>query len=191
MGYEGHLQPIADRTERETKARAAMEQLTETARLIRKADLPCEIVSCGGTGTYDISSRVEGITEIQAGSYVLMDSDYGRLDLPFEQAFWVLGTVVSRPEPTRCVVDAGHKSHTKDHGLPTVPDVPGAEVVSLNDEHATIRVPADSRIRIGDTLRLRPSHTDPTVNLHDVMYAIDGDRVDEWPITARGYRPST
>jgi D-serine deaminase-like pyridoxal phosphate-dependent protein len=120
-----------------------------------------------------------------------MDSDYGRLDLPFEQAFWVLGTVVSRPEPTRCVVDAGHKSQTKDHGLPTVPDVPGAEVVSLNDEHATIRIPAQSKIRIGDTLRLRPSHTDPTVNLHDVMYALDGDTVEAWPITARGYRPST
>lgn len=192
MGYEGHLVGLADRAEREARTRAAMERLVETARLMRADGLPCDIVSCGGTGTYDISSRVEGITEVQAGSYVLMDSDYGRLDLPFEQAFWVLGTIVSRPEPARCVTDAGHKSQTKDHGMPTAPDIPGAEVVSLNDEHATIRIPADSPVRIGDRVRLRPSHTDPTINLHDVLYAIDGDRViDVWPITARGYRPST
>jgi D-serine deaminase-like pyridoxal phosphate-dependent protein len=192
MGYEGHLVALEDRRERETRTRAAMERLVETARLIRADGLPCGIVSCGGTGTYDISSRVDGVTEVQAGSYVLMDSDYGRLDLPFEQAFYVLGTIVSRPEPTRCVADAGHKSQTKDHGLPTTPDIPGAEVVSLNDEHATIRIPADSPVRIGDRVRLRPSHTDPTMNLHDVVYAIDGDRViDVWPIAARGYRPST
>ena len=192
MGYEGHLAGLEDRFERETRTSAAIEQLAETARLIRADGLPCAIVSCGGTGTYDISSRVDGITEVQPGSYVLMDSDYGRLDLPFEQAFWVLGTIVSRPEPTRCVADAGHKSQTKDHGLPTTPDIAGAEVVSLHDEHATIRIPADSRVRIGDRVRLRPSHTDPTMNLHDAIYAIEGDRViGVWPVAARGYRPST
>jgi D-serine deaminase-like pyridoxal phosphate-dependent protein len=192
MGYEGHLQGIPERRERETQARAAMESLAETARMMRAEDLPCELVSCGGTGTYDISSQVEGITEIQAGSYVLMDTDYGRLDVPFEPAFWVLGTVVSRPEPSRCIVDAGHKSQTKDHGMPAVQDIPGATVVSLNDEHATIAIPPDAHVRIGDAVRLQPSHTDPTVNLHDVMYAIDGARVvDVWPIAARGYRPST
>ncbi len=188
MGYEGHLVALENRADREARTRAAIERLADTARLIRADDLPCDIVSCGGTGTYDISSRVEGVTEVQAGSYVLMDSDYGRLHLPFEQAFWVLGTVVSRPEPTRCVADAGHKSQTKDHGLPTAPDLPGAEVVSLNDEHATIRIPADSVVKVGDRVRLRPSHTDPTINLHDSVYAIDGDRVvDVWPVAARGY----
>ena len=156
--------------------------------MIRAAGLPCDIVSAGGTGTYDISGRIQGITEIQAGSYVLMDTDYGRLDLPFEQAFWALGTIISRPDPGRCVADCGHKSMTKDHGLPTVRGVEGASVVSLNDEHATITIPTESRIAIGDRVFLRPSHTDPTINLHDVFYALEGEKVvGVWPITARGY----
>jgi D-serine deaminase-like pyridoxal phosphate-dependent protein len=189
MGYEGHLQPIVDRAEREARTREAMQKLVATAQLLRDNGLPCEIVSAGGTGTYDISGRVPGVTEIQAGSYALMDADYGRLDLPFEQALFVLGTVVSRPTPERCVADCGHKSTTKDHGNPAVDGIPGASVVSLNDEHAVIALPPGAAIAIGDSVRLRPSHIDPTINLHGVIYAIDGDRVIEaWPVAARGYR---
>jgi D-serine deaminase-like pyridoxal phosphate-dependent protein len=188
MGYEGHLQPIADRAERDARTHQAMAALVGTARLLVDDGLPCEVVSAGGTGTHDIAGRVPGVTEIQAGSYVLMDSDYARLALPFEQALFVLGTVVSRPVPERCVADCGHKSTTKDHGNPTVHGLDGASVVSLNDEHATIAVPADATLAVGDRIRLRPSHIDPTMNLHDVIYALDGDRVIEvWPIAARGY----
>ncbi|MBF8301674.1 MAG: D-ser dehydrat protein [Acidobacteria bacterium] len=188
MGYEGHLVGLPDRVEREARTRLAMAGLVETARMLRASGLPCDVVSAGGTGTYDISGRIDGITEIQAGSYVLMDTDYGRLDVPFEQAFWALGTVISRPEPGRCVADCGHKSMTKDHGYPAVRDLDGASVVSLNDEHATISVPPECGIHIGDRVYLRPSHTDPTINLHDVFYALDGDQViGVWPIAARGY----
>ena len=187
MGYEGHLVGIPGRTDRDVRTRRAMTDLVATARAIRDAGLPCEVVSAGGTGTYDITGRIEGVTEVQAGSYVLMDSDYGRLDVPFEQAFWVLGTVVSRPTPTRCVADCGHKATTKDHGHPLVRNIEGAEVVALNDEHATIGVPPDCPLDVGDRVYLRPSHTDPTINLHDVLYAVDGERVvDVWPIAARG-----
>jgi D-serine deaminase-like pyridoxal phosphate-dependent protein len=192
MGYEGHLQPVADRAERESLTRAAMGMLVDTARLLADHGLPCEIVSAGGTGTHDISGRVPGVTEIQAGSYALMDGDYGRLDLPFVQALWILGTVVSRPRPDRCVADCGHKAATKDHGNPTVDGIEGAEVVSLNDEHATIQLRSGSAPQIGDRIRLRPSHIDPTINLHDHLYAVDGDKViGVWPIAARGYgRPA-
>ncbi len=189
MGYEGHLVSLPDRGEREARTRLAMAGLVETAAMFRADGLPCDVVSAGGTGTYDISGRIDGITEIQAGSYVLMDTDYGRLDVPFEQAFWVLGTIISRPDPGRCVADCGHKSMTKDHGYPAVRDLDGAAVVSLNDEHATIDVPSECRLRIGDRIYVQPSHTDPTINLHDVFYALDGDRViGVWPIAARGYR---
>jgi D-serine deaminase-like pyridoxal phosphate-dependent protein len=189
MGYEGHLQPVRDRAERETRTRAAMRDLVETARQIRAEGMPCEIVSSGGTGTYDISGRVEGVTEIQAGSYALMDTDYGSVGVPFEQAFFVLGTIVSRPSPERCVADCGHKSMTKDHGHPSVKGVDGATVTALNDEHAVIALPSSCPLGIGDRIQLIPSHTDPTVNLHDVFYVIEGDRVvDVWPISARGYR---
>ena len=188
MGYEGHLQPLADRAEREQRARAAMRDLTATADLLRGHGLPCPIVSGGGSGTFDISGLVPGVTEIQAGSYALMDTDYARVGLPFEQAFSVLGTVVSRPTAGRCVADCGHKAMTKDHGLPSVKGMRGAVVVSLNDEHAIITLPPDVSVQVGDRIELWPSHTDPTINLHDVFYAMDGDEVvGVWPIAARGY----
>jgi D-serine deaminase-like pyridoxal phosphate-dependent protein len=188
MGYEGHLQPVRDRRERESRARDAMQGLVHAAEQIRAAGLACDIVSAGGTGTYDISGRVDGITEIQAGSYALMDTDYGAVGVPFEPAFFVIGTVVSRPTRDRCVADCGHKSMTKDHSLPAVRGIEGATVTSLNDEHATIALPPDSAVHIGDRVQLLPSHVDPTINLHDVFYVVDGDTVvDVWPIAARGY----
>jgi D-serine deaminase-like pyridoxal phosphate-dependent protein len=188
MGYEGHVQSIRDRKEREARAHEAMGALTATADELRAAGLACEVVSAGGTGTFDISGRFTGITEIQAGSYALMDSDYGEVHVPFEQAFWVLGTVISRPSRDRCVADCGHKAVTKDHGLPEVNWIAGAVVTALNDEHATIALPPGASIAVGDRVQLVPSHTDPTVNLHDVFFVVEGDRVvDVWPIE-RGYR---
>jgi len=188
MGYEGHLQPVRDRAERQSRTRQAMEGLVKTADQLRDAGMDCDIVSAGGTGTFDISGRIDGITEIQAGSYALMDTDYSSVGVPFEPAFWVLGTVVSRPTRERCVADCGHKSMTKDHSLPGVRGIEGATVTSLNDEHATIALPPDSTIAIGDRVELLPSHVDPTINLHDVFYVVEGPVVvDVWPIAARGY----
>jgi D-serine deaminase-like pyridoxal phosphate-dependent protein len=162
--------------------------LASTARAFGAAGLPADVVSGGGTGSYDISSAVPGITEIQAGSYVLMDTDYGCLGMPFEQALFVLGTVVSRPVPERCVIDAGHKACTKDHGNPGVRGMKEATVLGLNDEHAIIAIPPASSIKVGDRLALIPSHIDPTMNLHDAVYVLQGDNVvDVWPIAARGY----
>jgi D-serine deaminase-like pyridoxal phosphate-dependent protein len=117
-----------------------------------------------------------------------MDTDYTSVGVPFEQAFFVLGTIISRPSPERCVADCGHKSMTKDHGYPSVKDVDGATVTALNDEHAVIAIPASCALAIGDRVQLIPSHTDPTVNLHDVFYAVQGEQVNDiWPIAARGY----
>ncbi len=188
MGYEGHVVGIEERAARAAGAAAAMARLTSTAALLRDSGLPCDIVSAGGTGTYDITGRAEGVSEIQAGSYVLMDTAYAKLDIPFEKAFCVLGTVVSRPRPGLCVTDSGHKACTEDHGNPAVRDLEGAIVLFLSDEHAIISVPADSRLAIGHRIQLWPSHIDPTINLHDVFYVLDGETVvDIWPIAARGY----
>jgi D-serine deaminase-like pyridoxal phosphate-dependent protein len=188
MGYEGHAVGIAGRADREVSVHHAMDQLVSTAAMFASAGLPTDVVSAGGTGSYDISGVIEGITEIQAGSYALMDTDYARLGLPFEHALSVLGTVISRPVPGRCVVDSGHKSCTKDHGNPSVKDIPGASVLALNDEHAILAVPSECPLKIGDRIELLPSHIDPTMNLHDAVYALDGDMViGVWPITARGY----
>ena len=188
MGYEGHVVGLEDRAERESRAAKAMDRLLSTARVVRDAGLPCEIVSAGGTGTFDITGRMEGITEIQAGSYVLMDMAYGKLGLPFEPAFSILATVLSRPRPEQCAADAGLKACAVDHGNPSVKDMDGASVLFLSDEHATIALPSESTIAVGDSIELWPSHIDPTINLHDVMYALDGDEVvAAWPIMARGY----
>jgi len=188
MGYEGHAVGIPDREKREPATLNAMESLILSVEAIREAGLPCEIVSAGGTGTFDITGRIHGITEIQAGSYVLMDTAYSKLDIPFEQAFWVLGTVLSRPSPGLCVADTGLKSNTEDHGNPGVQGIEGASVLFLSDEHASITVPPQATIEVGDRIRLTPSHIDPTINLHDVMYALKGDDVVEvWPISARGH----
>jgi D-serine deaminase-like pyridoxal phosphate-dependent protein len=194
MGYEGHVVAIEHRAQREAAAKRAMEPLLSTVRMIREAGLPCEIVSAGGTGTYDVTGRIEGVTEIQAGSYVLMDTAYGKLDIPFELAFTVLGTVLSRPKPEMCVADNGNKACSMDHGNPAVKGIEGASVLFLSDEHATIMLPPESTIRVGDRIALWPSHIDPTINLHDVIFAVDGDEVVEvWRVAARGYseqRPS-
>jgi D-serine deaminase-like pyridoxal phosphate-dependent protein len=188
MGYEGHAVGLEDRASRETSAHSAIERLLASVRAIREAGLPCEIVSAGGTGTYDITGRMEGITEIQAGSYVLMDTAYAKLGLPFERALSLLGTVLSRPSAGMCVADCGHKSCTMDHGNPAVKGIEGASVVVLADEHAIISLPPASRIEPGDRIELWPSHIDPTINLHDVLYAAEGETVvDVWPVTARGY----
>ena len=188
MGYEGHVMAIRDRGEREEKAHKAMDRLLSSVRMVREAGLRCDIVSAGGTCTFDITGAMEGVTEIQAGTYVLMDSYYMYEDLPFELAFTVLGTVLTRSRPEICVTDAGHKAATMDHGNPPVKGIEGASVLFLSDEHATISVPPDCDVAPGDRIELYGSHIDPTINLHDVIYAVDGDDVVEiWPIAARGY----
>jgi D-serine deaminase-like pyridoxal phosphate-dependent protein len=188
MGYEGHAVGIADRAEREGRARKAMDRLLTSARLIRESGLRCEIVSAGGTGTFDITGDMEGITEIQAGSYVLMDTAYAALDIPFEKALSLLCTVISRPVPERCVADGGLKAASVDHGNPEVKDLAGASVLYLADEHTVVNLPPGAEIAPGDHIEFWPSHIDPTINLHDVFYALEGDTVvGRWPIEARGY----
>ncbi len=188
MGYEGHVVGIEDRAQREAATRQAMERVLSTVRMIRDAGLPCDIVSAGSTATFDITGRLDGVTEIQAGSYVLMDTAYAKLDIPFEQALSVLGSVLSRPNPALCIADCGHKSCTMDHGYPLVRSLKDARVIFLSDEHALITVHPDSDAGPGDRIQLWPSHIDPTINLHDVLYAVEGETVvDVWPVAARGY----
>ena len=189
MGYAGHAAGMDDRVQREAAERSAIERLLASVAAVREAGLPCEIVSAGSTGTFDITSQMDGVTEIQAGSYVLMDTAYAKFGLPFEQAFWVQGTVISRPSETRVTADCGHKSCTMDHGVPDVRGIDGATVMFLADEHALLTVSPESTLKPGDPVALWPSHIDPTINLHDVFYVVDGDNVvDVWPIEARGYR---
>jgi len=138
MGYEGHCVLIADRKSREAAARASVEILLEAKNSIEKEVGECRVVSAGGTGTYDITGDVPGVTEIQAGSYVLMDDEYAKLDLGFVQGLFLLTTVISSGSPNLAVADGGLKALSTDHGLPRVAGAPSAKVLFLSDEHATI-----------------------------------------------------
>jgi D-serine deaminase-like pyridoxal phosphate-dependent protein len=174
MGYEGHAVGIADRGERERLTAESMEKL-----LAAHVDVGGEVVSAGGTGTYDCNAAA---TEIQAGSYALMDTAYAALDLPFELALSVLATVVSVADDY-AVADCGLKALGMDHGKPAIED---AEVWFCSDEHVTF-APA-RRLHVGERVRVWPSHVDPTVAYHACVHLVSGDRlVETWPVDLRGW----
>ena len=127
-------------------------------------------------------------TEAQAGSYVLLDAAYDRMQLSFEPALFCVTTVISRPEPGRAVLDAGSKALATDQGLP-VPVLPGLRVLGLSDEHACLAVLPGVSLTVGDKVFLIPSHVDPTVNLHDALYVYDGARLARWPVDGRRVTP--
>jgi D-serine deaminase-like pyridoxal phosphate-dependent protein len=189
MGYEGHLVMVKDLHERRQRVQQAFMALAETRELLEQNDLAVTVVSGGGTGTYDLTSQVASVTEIQAGSYVLMDTTYRRVRPEFELALMVLTTVVSRPEPDRLVTDAGLKALTKEFGWPEPVDVPGASVRYLSEEHGVFSLadPGAVTLQPGDRVRFLPSHCCTTVNLYDVFHVIrDGRLVDVWPVAGRG-----
>jgi D-serine deaminase-like pyridoxal phosphate-dependent protein len=188
MGYEGHAMAVADPGKREHMARKSMAILLETAESLRAEGFAVPVVSAGGTGTYAITGTIPGVTEIQAGSYVLMDTAYARYGLPFEEALRCLATVLSVRDDI-AVLDAGLKTLATDHGPPELADPSEATVLFLSDEHTSLRVDDSFPHRPGSRMWLRPSHVDPTVNLHDRLYAFRGEDVlDVWPVEARGYR---
>lgn len=173
MGYEGHLM-MADAADKPAAVEASMSLLLQA-----HADVGGDIVSAGGTGTYAVNTWA---TEIQAGSYCLLDTDYAKLDSPFEIAISVLATVVSTSPKGWAVADAGLKAFGMDHGNPTWTDGP---LLFCSDEHATLGT-RDVPLSVGDRVRLLPAHLDPTVARHEVMWVVDGeDIVDRWAIDLR------
>ena len=174
MGYEGHAMAVADRAQRAQVCVEAMEKLAHAHALTGG-----EVVSAGGTGTYDLNGLA---TEIQAGSYSLMDTAYEKLGLPFRRAFAVWSTVISVSEGY-AVADCGLKSLGMDHGNP---EIEGAKVWFCSDEHVTFA--AERAPAVGDRIRVWPAHVDPTVAYHERLHLVDGERVvDTWEIDLRGW----
>jgi D-serine deaminase-like pyridoxal phosphate-dependent protein len=186
MGYEGHVVGLTDRAEREAGVAAS----TVLLRAAHEA-VGGEVVSGGGTGTWD---QNRAITELQAGSYTLMDTAYAALGLPFRQAMWVLGTVIStNPTAGFAVADVGLKSLGMDHGNPSVD---GARVWFCSDEHLTFGPPkgtsfADWGVGVGDRVAVWPAHIDPTIALHTAMHVVASpaatEVVDTWPVDLRNW----
>jgi D-serine deaminase-like pyridoxal phosphate-dependent protein len=189
--YAGLAQHRRGVPERRGAAYAAAERAAQARDAILAAELPCEVVTGGGTGTlpYDLRSGV--YTEVQPGSYLFMDVDYAKNEVdtaapPFENALFVLASVISM-QGERATLDAGLKSFSTDMG-PAHPAFEGWRVRSVSDEHTVLmREFAGTPIKIGDKALLVPSHCDPTVNLHDWIVATRKGRVEAvWPIDARG-----
>ena len=188
MGYEGPFFELPDFERRKTAAQELLRRLGETVEMVESEGVVVENVSAGSTSTYDIAGEYPKVTEIEAGSYVFMDSTYRKLrGSEFACALTVLATVISRPVPERVVVNSGYKSITQELGMPVVKDDEDAQVYHLSEEHGLIRVDPESKIEVGDKLELIPSHCCTTVNLHDQYYALRNDRLQAvWPVSARG-----
>jgi D-serine deaminase-like pyridoxal phosphate-dependent protein len=160
-----------------------------TKELLEKEGIPTTSISGGSTGTYAVDSQLPYVTELQAGSYALMDGAYARIGITeFAHALTVLATVVSANHPSRVTVDAGFKAFATDRAFgPDVIGIPGARHEWAGDEFGYV-FPADgaSRPRLGDRIRFIPPHCDPTVNLYDRIHVCDGDTVvDVWSIMDR------
>jgi D-serine deaminase-like pyridoxal phosphate-dependent protein len=184
QAYEGHAVHRDSREVRATLVGQAAHQVQQERARLAAAGFDCEIVSGGGTGTYDLAAEEGALTEVQAGSYVLMDGRYGTLDLPFEQALYCVTTVISRRR-SRAVLNAGLKELTAEYGMPAI-QAAGARVTALSDEHAQVRLaPGQDGLAVGDKVLLIPAHVDPAVNLYDRLFAWDGSTVTEWDVDGR------
>lgn len=177
MGYEGHLM----REPGDTKA--DLVERSMQLLLAAHAEVGGDIVSGGGTGTWDVNTWV---TELQAGSYCLMDTEYTPHAPEFEHALFALATVVSVSPKGWGVLDAGLKAFGMDHGDPRVLDVGDCWFVS--DEHLTFGIAEQASVKVGDKVRVIPAHVDPTVSQHERLHVVDGDEVVEvWDVDLRGW----
>jgi D-serine deaminase-like pyridoxal phosphate-dependent protein len=173
MGYEGHVVGVEDRSQREEQCETAMEMLSRAMD-----DVGGEVISAGGTGTYDLNRYA---TEIQAGSYVLMDLAYGKLGLPFRQGLFVLASVISSSPEGWSVLDCGVKAMSMDHGNP---EISGATVWYCSDEHTVFSPPQP----VGEQVMVVPAHIDPTIACHETLHLVSGDDVlESWPVDLRGW----
>lgn len=181
MGYEGHAVGLADRAERTRQVEESMAVLAKA-----HAEVGGDIVSAGGTGSYDINTVAN---EIQAGSYALMDTAYASLGLPFANALTVVATVISVNPAGWAVADCGLKALGMDHGNPSMAD--GSPVWFCSDEHVTFSPPEGAPLpKVGDRVQLLPAHVDPTVAYHENLNVYDAQtrRVEEvWPVDMRGW----
>jgi D-serine deaminase-like pyridoxal phosphate-dependent protein len=190
MTWEGHARSHTEPDKRRAVAQEAARRLVDTANQCRAAGLPVEIVSCGGTGTHEFSSLVEGVTEIQAGGGIFSDLLYARLQLDEKQEFalTVLSTVVSRPATNRIITDSGFKTMSNQHATPKPLGPEGVARLSLSAEHCRIDLDQpDDTVGVGDKLEFIVGYSDSTVFLHDEMYGTRNGAVEVvWPILGRG-----
>ena len=194
QGYAGHCAHVMGWEERRRTSRRCMGRLMKTRDLFEKNGLPVDVVSGGSSGTYNIDAELEGLTELQSGSYCVMDLDYRRIGGKgggaygdFEMALTVLTTVISVPSGEIAMIDAGLKAFSTDK--PFVPEAvewPGVEYTWAGDEHGRLTVTQQGRLpSLGQRIEFFPPHCDPTINLYDKIHVMRGEKVEAvWDIAA-------
>ena len=185
QGYDGHLQMSPDRETKAARCLEGLDALAMTRRAIEAAGIPVEVVTGAGTGTWEWAASHPAMTELQPGSFLLMDAAYHAVRPEFACSLSILATVVSR-RPAWYVLDAGSKAISQDFGKPVIKDRPDEAVVKLAEEHTKVE-DGGSGARLGDRREVLPAHCCATMNLHRNVVAVRGGMVEaEWPIEASG-----
>ncbi len=195
QAYQGAMQHLDSYADRKAKLDVAIAQVADAVQGLKAVGLECDIVGGGGTGSYYFESNSNVYNELQCGSYAFMDADYGRiLDEggnridrgEWENALFILTTVMSHAKADKAIVDAGLKAQSVDSGLPTVFGRDDVEYLKCSDEHGVVADP-NGALKVNDKLRLVPGHCDPTCNVHDWYVGVRGGKVETlWPVSARG-----
>ena len=195
QAYQGAMQHLDSYEDRKAKLDVAIAQVADAVQGLKAAGLDCDIVGGGGTGSYYFEGNSGVYNELQCGSYAFMDADYGRIldkdgnridEGEWENALFILTTVMSHAKSDKAIVDAGLKAQSVDSGLPTVFGRDDVEYLKCSDEHGVVADPAGV-LKVNDKLHLVPGHCDPTCNVHDWYVGVRGGKVETlWPVSARG-----
>jgi len=183
-GYEGHCSLTFDNVLRHQRQREAMNFFTSVAGLLEEHGIPVPIRSAGGIATWNWTAAFPGLTEIQAGTYVVMDNFHGQMVPDFEHSLTIQATVISR-QSDKVIVDAGNKSVADPADVSIVGH--GLKLVRFDEEHGVFAAPEGSALRVGDSVALVPGYSPATVNWYDAYHVVRDDLVvDIWPVIPRG-----
>ena len=195
QAYQGAMQHMDSYEDRKAKLDVAIAQVQDAVNGLKADGIACELVSGGGTGSYYFESNSGVYNELQCGSYAFMDADYGRIldkdgnridQGEWENAFFILTSVMSHAKADKAIVDAGLKAQSVDSGLPVIFGRDDVEYIKCSDEHGVVMDPAGV-LKVNDKLKLVPGHCDPTANVHDWYVGVRDGKVETvWPVSARG-----
>ncbi len=195
QAYQGAMQHLDSYDERKAKTQIAIDMVKDAVSALKDEGLDCDIVGGGGTGSYYFESNSGVFNELQCGSYAFMDADYGRIldengnridKGEWENALFLLTSVMSHAKADKAICDAGLKAQSVDSGLPVIYGRDDVKYVKCSDEHGVIADP-DGVLKVNDKLKLVPGHCDPTCNVHDWYVGVRGGKVEVvWPVSARG-----
>ncbi|WP_299777296.1 3-hydroxy-D-aspartate aldolase BhcC [uncultured Roseobacter sp.] len=195
QAYQGAMQHMDSYDDRKAKIDVAVAQVKDAVDTLSAEGLACDIVGGGGTGSYYFEGNSGVYNELQCGSYAFMDADYGRIldengnridQGEWENALFILTSVMSHAKADKAIVDAGLKAQSVDSGLPVIFGRTDVEYVKCSDEHGVVADP-DAVLKVNDKLKLVPGHCDPTCNVHDWYVGVRDGKVETlWPVSARG-----